>query len=129
MLGGAAGRGRSRRGQQPAMLVIGFLNTASPGPSTPRVRAFHRRAACRAIRVPSMNPTASIGTCTPRKPANLADRMNIPRRDHITLLGSVVSAVLCVSAAVQEGYYRVGHDKWHSTRNSKETTAKARAAI
>src|SRR6266404_3544209 len=28
--------------QQPAMPVIGFLNTASPGPYTARVRAFHQ---------------------------------------------------------------------------------------
>src|SRR5262249_41455618 len=39
--------------------------------------------------------------------------MNIPRRDCITLLGSAVSVFLGVSAAAQEGYYGVGHDKWH----------------
>jgi hypothetical protein len=35
------------------------------------------------------------------------------RRDFITLLGGAVSLFLCVSAAAQEGYYGVGHDKWH----------------
>jgi hypothetical protein len=29
------------------------------------------------------------------------------------LLGGAVSLFLCVSAAAQEGYYGVGHDKWH----------------
>src|SRR5437016_14172039 len=35
------------------------------------------------------------------------------RRAFITLLGGAVSLFLCVSAAAQEGYYGVGHDKWH----------------
>jgi len=35
------------------------------------------------------------------------------RREFITLLGGVVSVFFCVSAAAQEGYYGVGHDKWH----------------
>src|SRR5262249_16055952 len=35
------------------------------------------------------------------------------RREFITLLGSGVSVFLCVSATAQEGYYGVGHDKWH----------------
>jgi hypothetical protein len=39
--------------------------------------------------------------------------MNVPKRDCIILLGSAVSVFLCVSAAAQEGYYGVGHDKWH----------------
>ena len=39
--------------------------------------------------------------------------MNIPRRSCSTLLGSAVSVFLCASAAAQEGYYGVGHDKWH----------------
>jgi hypothetical protein len=53
------------------------------------------------------------------------------RRAFITLLGGAVSVFLCVSAAAQDGYYGVGHNKLHqgSTRSSKETTAKARAAI
>jgi hypothetical protein len=45
--------------------------------------------------------------------------MNIPRRNYIPLLGSAVSVVLCVSAAAQEGYYGVGHDKWHQGFYSK----------
>jgi hypothetical protein len=45
--------------------------------------------------------------------------MNIPRRNYIPLLGSAVSVVLCVSAAAQEGYYGVGHDKWHQSFYSK----------
>jgi len=40
--------------------------------------------------------------------------MNVLRRNCITLLGSAVAAFLCVSAAAaQEGYYGVGHDRWH----------------
>jgi hypothetical protein len=41
------------------------------------------------------------------------------RREFITLLGGVVSVFLCVSAAAQEGYYGVGHDKWHQGFYSK----------
>jgi hypothetical protein len=36
-----------------------------------------------------------------------------PRRDCITLLGSAVAVFLCLSAGAQEGYYGVGHDRWH----------------
>src|SRR5262245_52105880 len=35
------------------------------------------------------------------------------RRAFIFVLGGAVSVFLCVSAAAQEGYYGVGHDKWH----------------
>jgi hypothetical protein len=35
------------------------------------------------------------------------------RREFITLLGGAVSLFLCVSTAAQEGYYGIGHDKWH----------------
>ena len=35
------------------------------------------------------------------------------RREFISLLGGAVSVLLCVSAAAQEGYYGVGHGKWH----------------
>src|SRR5262244_3693871 len=41
------------------------------------------------------------------------------RREFITLLGGAVSVFLCVSAAAQEGYYGVGHDKWHQGLYSK----------
>jgi hypothetical protein len=41
------------------------------------------------------------------------------RREFITLLCGVVSVFLCVSAAAQEGYYGVGHDKWHQGFYSK----------
>jgi len=38
----------------------------------------------------------------------------VTRRPFISLLGSAVSAFLGVSTAgAQEGYYGVGHDKWH----------------
>jgi hypothetical protein len=41
------------------------------------------------------------------------------RREFITLLGGTVSVFLCVSAAAQEGYYGIGHDKWHRDFYSK----------
>jgi hypothetical protein len=52
------------------------------------------------------------------------------RRDFITLLGGAVSLFLCVSAAAQEGYYGVGHDKWHQGFYStlKRNDGGARAA-
>jgi hypothetical protein len=37
----------------------------------------------------------------------------LKQRKFITLIGGAVSLFLCVSAAAQEGYYGVGHDKWH----------------
>jgi hypothetical protein len=45
--------------------------------------------------------------------------MNTPRRNCIILLGTAVSVFLCVSAAAQEGYYGVDHDKWHRDFYSK----------
>ena len=41
------------------------------------------------------------------------------RREFITLLGGAGSLLFCVSAAAQEGYYGVGHDKWHQGFYSK----------
>jgi hypothetical protein len=41
------------------------------------------------------------------------------RRGFITLLGGAVSVLLCVSAAAQQGYCGVGHDKWHRDFYSK----------
>ena len=35
------------------------------------------------------------------------------RREFITLLGGALSAIHCVSASAQEGYYGAGHDNWH----------------
>jgi hypothetical protein len=57
--------------------------------------------------------------------------MKIPKSNRITLFGCVVFWFLCVSAAAQEGYYGVGHDKWHQGFYSKlkEMMAKVRAAI
>ena len=45
--------------------------------------------------------------------------LNIRRRQFISLLGGVVSLFLCASTAAQEGYYGVGHDKWHQGFYSK----------
>jgi hypothetical protein len=50
------------------------------------------------------------------------------RREFITLLGGMVSVFLCVNGAAQEGYYGTINGIRAFTRNSKETTAKARAA-
>jgi hypothetical protein len=41
------------------------------------------------------------------------------RREFITLLGGAACVFLCVSAAAQEGSYRVGHDQWHMEFYSK----------
>jgi hypothetical protein len=41
------------------------------------------------------------------------------RREFIGLLGGAVSVFLWVSAAAQEGYYGVGHEKWHRDFYSK----------
>jgi hypothetical protein len=41
------------------------------------------------------------------------------RREFITLLGGAVSVFFCASAPAQEGYYGVGHDKWHQGFYSK----------
>ena len=53
------------------------------------------------------------------------------RREFITVLGSAVAVFLCVSAAAQEGYYGIDHDKWHRDFYSKlkRMMAEARAAI
>src|SRR5262249_21174901 len=45
------------------------------------------------------------------------DRMT--RREFITVVGGVGSLLFCVSAAAQEGYYGVGHEKWHQGFYSK----------
>src|SRR5262249_58279981 len=43
----------------------------------------------------------------------------VTRRALTALLGSAVSLFLCLSAAAQEGYYGVGHDRWHQGFYSK----------
>jgi hypothetical protein len=40
------------------------------------------------------------------------------KREFIILLGGAISVFLCASAAAQEGYYGVGHDKWHQGQGS-----------
>ena len=42
------------------------------------------------------------------------------RRAFITLLGGAASLFFCVTAAAQEGYYGVGHEKWHQGFYSKQ---------
>ena len=39
--------------------------------------------------------------------------MNLRRRHRIALVCSAVVVFLCANAAAQEGYYGIGHDKWH----------------
>jgi hypothetical protein len=39
--------------------------------------------------------------------------VNLRRRHRIALVGSAVVVFLCANAAAQEGYYGIGHDKWH----------------
>jgi hypothetical protein len=41
------------------------------------------------------------------------EALAVKRRELIALLGGGVSLLLFVSAAAQEGYYGVGHEKWH----------------
>jgi hypothetical protein len=41
------------------------------------------------------------------------------KREFTILLGGAISVFLCASAAAQEGYYGVGHDKWHQGFYSK----------
>jgi hypothetical protein len=43
----------------------------------------------------------------------------VKRREFMSLLGGAVSVLLCVGAAAQEGYYGVGHGKWHRDFYSK----------
>ena len=49
----------------------------------------------------------------------------LKRCEFITLLGGAISLFLCINAflrinaAAQEGYYGVGHDKWHQGFYSK----------
>src|SRR5262249_13659074 len=62
--------------------------------------------------------------CTALRNEALAggDRMpfeQLKRREFFTLLGGAISLFLCVSAAAPEGYYGVGHDKWHQGFYSK----------
>jgi hypothetical protein len=63
------------------------------------------------------------GILTQRKAATAGSggqsMLDVRRREFITLLGGVVSLFLCVSATAQEGYYGVGHDKWHQGFYSK----------
>ena len=40
-------------------------------------------------------------------------------RRRIRLLGCAIFLLLCASATAQEGYYGVGHDKWHQGFYSK----------
>jgi hypothetical protein len=109
-------RGRSQRPVPPRRVLCGSPSQGRQprrpaGAGAGQVRACHQ-------------PPRRQGDWPRRTPASSTarrrgDRMNIPRRDYITLLVSAVSVVLCVSAAAQEGYYGVGHDKWHQGFYSK----------
>src|SRR2546430_14359284 len=52
-------------------------------------------------------------TTQPQSPLTMLLSRHTRRREFITLLCGAVSLFLCGSAAAQEGYYGVGHDKWH----------------
>jgi hypothetical protein len=45
--------------------------------------------------------------------------LDVRRRDFITLLGGALFVSLRVSAAAQEGYFGVGHDRWQREFYSK----------
>src|SRR4029077_12230956 len=47
------------------------------------------------------------------RPRRRGDRVNLRRRHRIALVCSAVVVFLCANAAAQEGYYGIGHDKWH----------------
>jgi len=47
------------------------------------------------------------------RPPSLTLGKPMRRRDFIPLLGGGAFLFLCVNATAQEGYYGMGHDKWH----------------
>src|SRR5262249_13525914 len=53
--------------------------------------------------------------CTPNDllPGGGHPHMNLRRSYCISVVNSAVVAFLCANAAAQEGYYGVGHEKWH----------------
>jgi hypothetical protein len=81
--------------------------------------------------------TAALGACrnghavSTARHTNVVNLSELPRRfwrrrscmnccQFVTLLGvAVVAMCLCVAAAAQEGYYGVGHGKWHENFYSK----------
>ena len=66
-----------------------------------------------------IKPSEHINKQFARWEAREHGRWQYLARGFITLLGGAVSLFLCVSAAAQEGYYGVGHDKSHQGFYSK----------
>src|SRR5262245_66605550 len=58
-------------------------------------------------------------TTRPLSPLTMLLSRHTRRREFMTLVGGASSLLFCLNAAAQEGYYGVGHEKWHEGFYSK----------